>query len=118
MMRTCKKVLRCTQKYYKRGYPDFYEIAKKAGMHPSDVMGACKVLVDQGYMEYTYPVVDGVTCTAPAGCSLTLKGRNPVEYFESQAKAYMKEKWIDILALSIATISLIISIIALISRSD
>lgn len=115
MMKTCKRVLRCARKMKqeKIGYPTFYELATRAKLHPDDVFEACKILVEQKYMEYGYPVVDGETSPLPSCVYLTLKGRKPFEYKTSQFRRYAREKWIDFLALLVAIIALIVSIIAL-----
>lgn len=109
-MRTCKVILRCVRKFYRLGTPDIYELAHKTGLHPTDVMDACKILEKDGYLEYTYQVVNGKTSSIPGGVRLTLKGRKPVEYFWSQLKEYFKRNWIAIAALIISIVSLLQSL--------
>lgn len=112
-MKTCKKVLRAAIKLkrQKNGYPNFSELSKMSNLHPHDVDEACRILVDDGYMIYIYPVVNGEKQPLPCGISLTLYGYKPMERFSEKAFVYLKDHWIDILAL-------IISILALLDSMD
>lgn len=112
-MRTCKIVLKCARKLYaqKNGTPRIYEIAYTTKLPPSDVFDACKILTDQWYMKYLYPVQDGKASALPDGVMLTLKGRHPIEYALSQCREYIKAHWISILALLVSTAALTVSIL-------
>lgn len=114
MMRTCKIVLRCARKLCKQkmGFPKIYELAYKTGLPPEDVFDACKILTDQWYMAYLYPVDNGKTSPIPDRVRLTLKGRHPVEYTWSRCKEYLKIHWISLLALLVSVAALAVSVIS------
>lgn len=114
MMRTCKIVLRCARELLKQknGFPRIYELARKTGLPPEDVFDACKILTDQWYMEYLYPIEDGKTSQLPDGVRLTLKGKHPVEYAWSQLMKYLKAHWISILALLVSFSALALSVLS------
>lgn len=108
MTHTCKHILRCARKFYRRGAPSFSELASKSGMHPQDTIDACKILVKRGYMEHTYQ--PNSSPKVPDGVLLTLKGRKPIEYFFSEFWEYLRKNWIAILALLISLISFLQSL--------
>ena len=114
MMKTCKVVLRCAQKLHKQkiGSPLIYDIAQETGLHPSDVFDACKILTEQGYLEYLYPVENGQKSALPDSVRLTLKGRHPTEYAWSQCKDYLREHWISLLALLVSIAALAVSVVS------
>ena len=114
MMRTCKIVLRCARKLYKQknGLPKIYELSHKTGLPPEDVFDACKILTDQWYMEYLYPIKDGETSQSPDGVRLTLKGRHPIEHARSRLVEYLKTHWISLLALVVSLAALIVSVLS------
>ena len=114
MMRTCKTVLRCARKLLKQknGFPRIYELAHKTGLPPQDVFDACKILTDQWYMEYLYPVEGGKASPLPDGVRLTLKGKHPVEYVRSQLVKYLKAHWISLLALLVSLAALAVSVLS------
>ncbi len=108
MTHTCKHILRCARKFYRRGAPSFSELASKSGMHPQDTMDACKILVEKGYMEYTYQISS--TEKVPSGVILTLRGRKPLEQGIDLFLNYLKDNWIAIAALVISIIALLQSL--------
>lgn len=113
MIKSSKQVLSVIQKLYKDNnvYPLLSEIYIQTNLPYGDFIAAIHDLVDTGYLDFTYApdshIVKGVT--------LKSKGIHPIQHKFENAKAYIAEKWIDFLALIVAVISLIISIIAIYS---
>lgn len=113
MMKTCKIVLRCVRTLRREGnwYPNFVEIAQRSGVHPSDVIDACKILTQQWYLEYMYPAVPDKTGPIPPnGVRITIKGDKPFEYARSQIGEFLKKNWIALLSLVVSVVALAVSL--------
>lgn len=113
MMKSCKAVLQCVRELHRRGNwgPSFLEIAQHSGLHPNDVIDACKLLTDEWYLAYLYPAASAAPgAVPPHGVRLTLKGDRPVEYACSQIRDFLKKNWISLLSLAISGAALAVSL--------
>lgn len=113
MIKSSRSVLSIIQNMYKanNAYPLISEIHQETDLTYNELLAAIHDLVDNGYLDFTYApgtkIVKGVT--------LKIKGIHPIQYKIEIFKGYVVEKWIDFLALIVAIISLIISLIAIFS---
>ena len=86
-------------------------ISEKMGKTFELTLSLCKELERDGFLEIKY-LKSRIGSAIPEGVILTEKGRRYKAFLRSQRFDYVKQKWIDFLALVVAAIALAISIAA------
>lgn len=86
-------------------------ISEKMGKTFELTLSICKELERDGFVEIKY-LSSRVHAAMPESIVLTEKGRCYKAFLRSQTFDYLKQKWIDFLALVVAAIALAISIAA------
>ena len=84
------------------------DLALTVGIDTEDCRSNIRFLKELGYVEYA-TTKDGF----PVGFHLSHKGLHYAEFKRIDFQKYLADKWIDFLALIVAAIALIISIVAI-----